>query len=80
MSLADPEALKRVIMPLLAEARTARALAEKLELAHGGRPCRPVIYKWLAALRARGVKVKFRKVREGRSGPSAKAFYIEATA
>lgn len=80
LTLSKPDELQAALVPLLAEPRTATSLAEALEARYGSRPCKPVVYKWLAALKARGLVVKSRKVRQGKSGPAARAYYVEAVA
>lgn len=71
MSAVADSVLQKLLDALAAEPRTALALKRVLSCS------KPTAYKRLAELRKRGVRVRFKRVREGRCGPPSRAFYVE---
>ena len=66
----EPERIIKKLLMYLDRPRTARAIGVRM------RCSKPTAYKRINLLRKRGFKVKYKRVREGDSGPPARAFYV----
>lgn len=72
-----PEYLKKLddtVAILQQKPHTAKALCKVLTL------CKPAVYNRLQDLRARGITLRTKQVREGRTGPTATAYYLKPEA